>query len=197
MLFGSNSPAKKHKDKAGSETRGKNHGCTIQNRTQAGKLLATTKFTAYANRPDVAGAGASFVAYQLCLSGSTHTCCLGTDSSSLSDKGGKNGFWSQMRCWFISNRIDMEHALNELTGLIRESLPKTQTATSSLGAGMSERVEDKAQAGAPIWATGSMLGAIGGCFVGLILAVPGVAPVLAVGTSGNGSSCSLVGAGIA
>jgi len=87
----------------------------------------------------------------------------------------------QMRCWFISNRIDMEHALNELNsaGFLRAQISvvtKDADRDEQLGgAGMSERVEDKAQAGAPIWAiTGSMLGAIGGCLVGLgILAVPG------------------------
>jgi len=83
----------------------------------------------------------------------------------------------QMRCWFISNRIDMEHALNELNsaGFLRAQISVvTKDRDEQLGgAGMSERVEDKAQA--PIWAiTGSMLGAIGGCLVGLgILAVPG------------------------
>lgn len=44
---------------------------------------------------------------------------------------------------------------------------------------------------------GSMLGAIGGCLVGLgILAVPGVGPLVAVGTSGAAFGTTLVGAGI-
>jgi len=83
----------------------------------------------------------------------------------------------QMRCWFISNRIDMEHALNELSaGFLRAQISvvtKDADRDEQLGAGMSERVEDKAQAGAPIWAITGMLGASGVCLVGLgILAVP-------------------------
>jgi len=95
-----------------------------------------------------------------------------------------------MRCWFISNRIDMEHALNELNsaGFLRAQISvvtKDADRDEQLVWWMSERVEDKAQAGAPIWAiTGSMLGAIVAWWA-CILAVPGVAPVLAVGTSGT------------
>jgi len=50
-----------------------------------------------------------------------------TDSSSPEHiaEGGKKWFWvTQMRCWFISNRIDMEHALNELNsaGFLRAQI---------------------------------------------------------------------------
>lgn len=45
--------------------------------------------------------------------------------------------------------------------------------------------------------TGSMLGAIGGCLVGIgLLAVPGVGALVAVGTSGTALAATLAGAGI-
>jgi hypothetical protein len=45
--------------------------------------------------------------------------------------------------------------------------------------------------------TGSMVGALGGCLVGIgILAIPGVAPLIAVGTSGTALAATIAGAGI-
>lgn len=66
------------------------------------------------------------------------------------------------------------------------------------GAGMIARVGDKAREGVPTCTiAGSMLGAIGGCLVGLgILAVPGIGLVVTVVTSGTALAATLLGAGI-
>lgn len=55
--------------------------------------------------------------------------------------------------------------------------------------------QERTASGATI--TGSILGAIGGCLVGIgFLVVPGVAAVVAVGTSGIALAATLAGAGI-
>jgi hypothetical protein len=61
------------------------------------------------------------------------------------------------------------------------------------------RAKDQAQVGTAPCAmiTGSILGAIGGCLASIgILAVPAVAPVLAVGATGTALAATLAGAGI-
>ena len=114
-------------------------------------------------------------------------------------------FLSQHRCAIGSfpNRIDVEYALNELNSA---GFPMAQISIVAKdadrdaqldGAGMSDFVGDT-QEGTPIFAiAGSMLGAIGGCLVGLgILAVPLVGPIVAVGTSGTALTATLVGVGV-
>lgn len=102
------------------------------------------------------------------------------------------------------NRIDAEHALNELLGA---GFPMAQIYVVSTdvdrdqprgGAEMSDvgyTVQEGAARGATI--AGSMLGAIGGCLMGIgMLAVPGVGAVVAVGTSATALVMTLAGAGI-
>ena len=112
----------------------------------------------------------------------------------------------QHRCAIGSfpNRIDVEYALNDLNSA---GFPMAQISVVAKdadpdaqfdGAGTSDFVRDKAQEGTSTFAlVGSMLGAIGGCLVGLgILAVPLVGPIVAVGTSGTALAATLVGVGV-
>lgn len=101
------------------------------------------------------------------------------------------------------NRQDMEYALNELNsaGFPMEQISvvaKDAEKDDQLGrAGISDRVEDTASGATQCAIAGSMLGAMSGCFVGLgILAVPGVGPIIAVGTFGTALAATLVGTGI-
>lgn len=103
------------------------------------------------------------------------------------------------------NRIDAEYALNKLLGA---GFPMAQICVVSTnadsdqprgGAEMNDyvgyTVQERAARGATI--AGSMLGAIGGCLVGIgMLVVPGVGPVLAVGTSATALGMTIAGAGI-
>lgn len=103
------------------------------------------------------------------------------------------------------NRIDAEHALNELLGA---GFPMAQICVVSTdvdrdqprgGAEMSDVVGYTVQEGVATGATiaGSMLGAIGGCLMGIgMLVVPGVGAVVAVGTSATALVMTLAGAGI-
>lgn len=103
----------------------------------------------------------------------------------------------------FSNRQNAEHALNELNsaGFPMKQIcivAKNSDFDARLGrAGISDCVGDTEE-GVPTCAiAGSMLGAIGGCLVGLgIIAVPGVGPLVAIGTSGAAFGTTLVGAGI-
>jgi uncharacterized membrane protein len=112
----------------------------------------------------------------------------------------------QKRCAVgtFPNRQDMEYALNELNSAgfpIKQIslVAKDADFDVQLGrAGISDRVEDTAS-GAPQCAiTLSMIGATCGCFGGLagILAVPGVGPIIAVGTFVTTLAATLVGTGI-
>jgi hypothetical protein len=103
------------------------------------------------------------------------------------------------------NRIDAEHALNELLGAgfpidrISVVAKDADHDDQLAGAVMSEHVWYKALDGTATSGsiTGSMLGAIGGCLVGLgLVAVPGVGPFVAVATSGTALAATLIGAGI-
>lgn len=103
------------------------------------------------------------------------------------------------------NRIDAEHALNELLGAgfpMAQICVVTTYADSDQprgGAEMNDYVGYTVQEGAATGATiaGSMLGAIGGCLVGIgMLVVPGVSAVVAVGTSATAVAMTLAGAGI-
>jgi len=104
----------------------------------------------------------------------------------------------------FTNSREMEFALNELNsaGFPEEQISvvaKDAGYQDPLGeAGMSARVRYTTPEGTAVGAiAGSMLGAIGGCLVGLgILAVPGVGPFIAVGTSGTALAGTLAGAGI-
>lgn len=110
---------------------------------------------------------------------------------------------SQHRCAVGSflNRINVEHALNELksAGFPMEQISiiaKDADCDDWLGGFIINAQFGKAQAGVPICViAGSVLGAIGGCLVNLgILAVPGV--VVVVATSGTALAAALVGAGV-
>ena len=106
----------------------------------------------------------------------------------------------------FNNRIDAEHALHELN---RFGFSVNQISMVALdvdlddqlgGASMSDHIGNKAlvyRTANCATITGSMLGAIGGCLVGLgILAVPLVGPIVAVGTSGTALTATLVGVGV-
>jgi hypothetical protein len=94
----------------------------------------------------------------------------------------------------FNNRIDAEHALHELNrfGFLVEQISMValdiDLDNQLGGASMSDHVGNKAlvyRAANSATITGSMLGAIGGCLLGVgLLAVPGVGLVVAVGTSG-------------
>ena len=105
----------------------------------------------------------------------------------------------------FNNRIDAEHALHELN---RFGFSVDQISMVALdvnldeqlgGASMSNHIGNKAlvyRTANSATITGSMLGAIGGCLLGVgLLAVPGVGLVVAVGTSGA-LVATLGGAGI-
>jgi hypothetical protein len=97
----------------------------------------------------------------------------------------------------FSHRADAEYAIKELNSagfLIKQISVLTTDANREEqlgGDGMSDRVWLKALDNTATCATvtGSMLGAIGRCLIGLgLLAVPGVGLIVAVATSQNGSS---------
>lgn len=105
----------------------------------------------------------------------------------------------------FNNRIDAEHSLHELN---RFGFSVNQISMVALdvnldaqlgGASMSDHIGNKAlvyRTANSATITGSMLGAIGGCLLGVgLLAVPGVGFVVAVGTSGA-LVATLGGAGI-
>jgi hypothetical protein len=103
------------------------------------------------------------------------------------------------------NRIDVERAVNELksSGFSVAQISVVAQDTyfdEQLGrVGISDDVWYQAKDGNATSAsiTGSILGAIGGCLVGIgLLAVPGVGLVLGVGTSGAALGTTLAGAGI-
>lgn len=103
------------------------------------------------------------------------------------------------------NRQDAEHAVKELNsyGFSMDQISvvaiDADRDDQPREAGMSDYVWYKAHDGTATSAaiTGSMLGAIGGCLVGLaISAVPGVGLIVAVGTSGTALAATLAGAGI-
>ena len=102
------------------------------------------------------------------------------------------------------NRIDAQNALNELLGagflMAQICVVCTEADRDQVpgGAEMSDYVgyiQEEAATGATI--AGSMLGAVGGCLVGIgMLAVPGVGSVVAVGTSATALAMTIAGAGI-
>ena len=105
---------------------------------------------------------------------------------------------SQHRCAVGSffNHIDMEHALNELKSA---GFPMEQISIIAKDVDCDELngLNKNTQFGrVPICTiAGSMLGAIGGCLVGLgILAVPGV--IVVVATSGTALAATFVGTGL-
>ncbi len=104
----------------------------------------------------------------------------------------------------FAHRIDAEYAVEKLNN---SGFSMNQISVVAIDAedhqfgeiGMSNYVWYKAHDGTATCSmiTGSMLGAIGGCLVGLgLIAVPGVALVVAVGTSGTALVSTLAGAGI-
>jgi len=101
----------------------------------------------------------------------------------------------------FSNRLDAEHALNELhsAGFTVAQISIVAKYTDyehqrDDGTCINEHVGNEAHAGA---ITGGMLGAVLGCLVGLgMLVVPGVGLIVAVGTSGTAVGMTLAGAGI-
>ena len=103
----------------------------------------------------------------------------------------------------FARRIDAEYAIDKLSNFgfsMNQISVVAIDAERQLGeAGISNYVWYKAHDGTATCSmiTGSMLGAIGGCLVGLgFIAVPGVALVVAVGTSGTALVSTLAGAGI-
>ncbi len=102
------------------------------------------------------------------------------------------------------NRISAEHALKLLT---TSGVPTEQISIFVIDAehdeqfgevGIDARGWYKAYDGTATCATitGSMLGAIVGCLIGLgVLVVPGVGPVLLIGTSGTTLAATLAGTG--
>lgn len=110
---------------------------------------------------------------------------------------------SQHRCAVGSflNHVNVEHALNELksAGFPMKQISviaKDADCDDWLGRSSIDAQSGKTQARVPICAiAGSLLGAIGGCLVGLgILAVPGV--VVVVASAGTALAATLVGAGV-
>ena len=103
------------------------------------------------------------------------------------------------------NRQDAEHAIEELNSA---GFPMDQISLVAKDPDFDEQLERtimsehfwyKAKEGTATCGsiTGSMLGAIGGCLVGIgLVAVPGVGLVLAVGTSGAALASTLTGTGI-
>jgi hypothetical protein len=95
----------------------------------------------------------------------------------------------------------LEQALNKLSssGFLMEQISvvvKQADIDEQLG-GAGEFFCYQAQTGTATSVVGSLLGAICGCLVGIgILAVPGVGPFIAVGTSGTALTMTLAGAGI-
>lgn len=91
--------------------------------------------------------------------------------------------------------IDVERGLKELNS---SGFSAEQISVVAQDAGINEhwyQAKDGNATCASI--TGSMLGAIGGCLVGLgLLAVPGVGLLVGVGTSGMALGTTLAGAGI-
>ena len=88
----------------------------------------------------------------------------------------------------ISNPQAPKQMLSELHS---DALPQAQIYSNFI---RNETQACKANC-APL--TGSMLGAISGCLVGIgILAIPGVGPILAIGTSGTAVVTTIAGAGI-
>lgn len=103
----------------------------------------------------------------------------------------------------FKNRIDAERALNDLNsaGFTRDQISVVAIDHDDLlnKACTRYHVENLAQEETGNCATiaGSMIGAIGGCLVGLgLLAMPGVGLVVAIGTSGTALATTLAGAGI-
>jgi len=102
------------------------------------------------------------------------------------------------------NRIDAEHALNELNsaGFRKAEISvsaNTERDDQLDGPCTHCNIEDKPEERTATCGTitGSMLGAIGGYLVGLgLLAVPGVGPLVAVGASGTAVITTLAGVGI-
>ena len=103
------------------------------------------------------------------------------------------------------NRISAEHALNVLTtsGVQTEQISifvidaehDEQFGEVGIGSHGWYKAHDGTATCATI--TGSMLGAIVGCLIGLgVLVVPGVGPVLLIGTSGTTLAATLVGTGL-
>lgn len=104
----------------------------------------------------------------------------------------------------FAQRIDAEYALDKLNN---SGFSMNQISVVAIDAedhyldetGVSNYVWYKAHDGTATCSmiTGSMLGAIAGCLVGIgLIAVPGVALVVAVGTSGTALVSTLAGAGI-
>lgn len=105
----------------------------------------------------------------------------------------------------FSYRADVEYAIKELNSAgfpIKQISVLTTDANCEEqvgGDGMSDQVWLKALDNTATCATvtGSLLGAIDGCLIGLgLLAVPGVGPIVAVATSGTALAATLAGAGI-
>ncbi len=105
----------------------------------------------------------------------------------------------------FNNRQDAERALNKLNST-RFSNAQIVVLAKDIDCdvrhrrtGISDRFEDEAQSGTATGGplVGSMLGAIGGCLLGLgILSVPGIGLAVTVGTSGTALFTTLAGAGI-
>jgi hypothetical protein len=105
----------------------------------------------------------------------------------------------------FTNRQDAEEALSELnsagfSNVYISVVPKDLDCEVQLNrTSISHRFGDEAQAGTATAGTltGSMLGAIGGCLVGLgILSIPGIGLAVAIGTSSTALFTTLAGAGI-
>lgn len=101
------------------------------------------------------------------------------------------------------NRQDAEYALKELKSagfpMERISFLVTDREAERRDNGTSDHAAFKVIGNTSPCAsiTGSMIGAIGGCLVGLgLLVVPGIGSVVAVGTSGMALAATLAGAGI-
>lgn len=103
----------------------------------------------------------------------------------------------------FTNRPDAENARKDLNNLSINQfyiVTKSTDLDDQLGeAGKSDFVaytaKDRNATCASI--TGGMVGAIGGCLLGLgLLVVPGVGTILAVGTSGAALAATIAGAGI-
>jgi hypothetical protein len=101
------------------------------------------------------------------------------------------------------NRQDAEYALKELNSagfpMERISLLVTDREAQRGDDGMNDNIDlkviDNTAPCASI--TGSMIGAIGGCLLGLgLLVLPGIGSLVAVGTSGMALAATLAGAGI-